>query len=88
MASKMFRLGCAALLMAGAGCGTVANFASERHGPSIYGGLAFDVDLMGTSGCRSQVAIVFGVLDFPFSLVMDTATLPATVLCELFGWRR
>jgi len=87
--SKLFRLGAAALLISTAGCGTIANFATQPHGPSIYGGIVGDVELMSNSTANGKsFGMVLGVLDFPLSLVLDTATLPFTILSEIFGWRR
>ena len=74
----------AALLLSTAGCGSIANFAIAPRGPRIYGGILEDVDMI--NGERPGGAL--GFLDFPLSLILDTATLPITLMCEIFGWRR
>lgn len=78
----------AALLIPITGCGTIANVATTPHGPAIYGGIVFDVGLTDSSSGSKGGGALFGVLDFPLSLVLDTVTLPVTLLCEIFGWRR
>jgi uncharacterized protein YceK len=75
-------------LLATAGCGTTYNFSGNPEGPSIYGGVAYDLSLLDPSGSCKGLGVVFGPLDLPFSLVLDTATLPVTALCELFGGKR
>ncbi len=64
------------------GCGTFANLAA---GPAIYGGVRRDLNVH-----RDMMSVSFAMLDVPFSLIFDTALLPATVILslvrELTGW--
>ncbi len=60
------------------GCGTIGNLSND---PSIYGGTRYDVNEMGTPGpCSMGIVAVF---DLPFSVVLDTAVLPFTLIYEL-----
>jgi uncharacterized protein YceK len=65
------------LLLLG-GCGTIGNLAND---PGIYGGTRYDVDEMGNWGpCSAGIVAVF---DLPFSVVLDTAALPFTLIYTL-----
>ena len=60
------------------GCGTIHNLTND---PRIYGGVREDVNEMGDTGpCSVGFVLVF---DLPFSLVLDTACLPFTLVYEL-----
>jgi uncharacterized protein YceK len=85
---RFFTLAGTMVLLASVGCGTTYNFASHPEGPTIYGGVVFDVELLDPRSSCKGLGVVFGPLDLPFSLVLDTATLPVTAVCELLGWRR
>src|SRR5688572_10144930 len=70
------------------GCGTTHNFVSRPDGPRIYGGVAFDLEMVHPDNSCKGLGVVFGSLDLPLSFVLDTATLPITAFCELLGCRR
>jgi uncharacterized protein YceK len=62
-----------------AGCGTIGSLANDQK---IYGGTRYDAREMGNWGpCGSGIVAVF---DFPFSLALDTAALPFTLIYALF----
>jgi uncharacterized protein YceK len=71
------------------GCGTVLNFwSSQGHGyrddygqMEIYGGVAIDAQALSEAkGTWEKLwAILFLTVEFPLSLVLDTATLPVTI---------
>jgi len=61
------------------GCGTFFNMMPGRCNPAraeIYGGIQSDVQ--GIIGVGGPLLILCGLVDFPFSLVADTLTLPWT----------
>jgi uncharacterized protein YceK len=61
-----------------AGCGTIGNLVND---PRIYGGTRYDAQEAGNWGpCGSGIIAVF---DFPFSVALDTAVLPFTLIYEL-----
>jgi uncharacterized protein YceK len=69
------------------GCGSIADIAENQR---IYGGIQADVRLIGdpylpkTSPPEYFFPLVlFGLLDMPLSLVMDTVFLPVTVIIAL-----
>ena len=68
-----------------AGCGTICNMAQEG-GPQVYGGVAFDIALIGKEiqnpAPSPEQANLMGVIDFPLSLIGDTITLPITLLAN------
>jgi uncharacterized protein YceK len=80
-------------LISQAGCGTVFNFvpkdehsAHEEIGQMrVYGGVRLDGQALGEA--RWPWGKILGVLilavEFPLSLVMDTATLPVTIPVSL-----
>ena len=73
------------------GCGTFVNLAFEQmhvDDPSvktrIYGGIRLNLGVMGNSIQSGRIGLLmFHILDFPLSLVMDTLTLPFTLFVEL-----
>jgi uncharacterized protein YceK len=76
--NKLLRAGSLLGVLWLAGCGTIGNLAND---PRIYGGARYDVDEMGATGpCSSGIVAVF---DLPFSVVLDTAVLPFTLIYEL-----
>jgi uncharacterized protein YceK len=74
----------ASLAVSGSGCGTVRNLASSD--PERYGGVAKDIEYMGTpqSGSGKSHPLVIAVLggELCASCVADTLTLPYVVLRE------
>jgi len=81
-------LALAILLPASTGCGTIYNLGVSRGGPTIYGGVERDIELLDTEGPDQGIGLFFVPFDFVLSLVLDTATLPITLLCSCFGWQR
>ena len=66
----------AVLLLAIGGCGTIDDLVNGP--PHAYGGIRRDVEWFD-SPCTAGL----GFLDFPFSLVVDTALTPLTLPWEL-----
>jgi len=66
----------ALICFAMSGCGTILS--TVNFEPRIYGGVQFMPGLAWKWG-------VLAFIDFPFTLVADTALLPITVLYELFS---
>lgn len=72
-----------------AGCGTILNFwSSDGHGyredygqMDIYGGVSIDAQALSEAQWPWEKlgAILVLLVEFPLSLVMDTATLPVTI---------
>jgi len=75
-----------ALLMAvclcTAGCGTINDLTKGDDGQRIYGGVRQDAAMI--SGSNQSTPMILGILDFPFSFVLDTALLPVTLIFALF----
>lgn len=88
MRRRLVLVALTACLLGSTGCGTLHNIGYRNDGPAIYGGVAFDIDLLDPANSCKGEGVVLGPLDMPFSFALDTATLPITLLCELFGWRR
>jgi uncharacterized protein YceK len=76
------------------GCGSIANFVpkdppKEDMYCRIYGGVRAEAAALADprrSSCMGfeEVAKFIVVLDFPFTLALDTATLPLTLVSQLF----
>lgn len=60
------------------GCGSIMNFEHFDSGPRVYGGVQIDA----SGDCWEENAI--GIVDLPFSFVMDTALLPVYLVFALF----
>src|SRR5579859_6782957 len=73
----------AILLTMTSGCGTVLDLDAGLNsgvGPHIYGGVRADADMIGNPyPDAAEFVVLLGVLDFPFSLALDTALLPITL---------
>lgn len=74
-----------------AGCSTIYSYANGRvagapdYAPSpdfIYSGVRTDVEWFGLPYVP---ALLYVVIDFPFSFVLDTAALPVTLVLRLFA---
>lgn len=65
------------------GCGSILNLACDNK---PYGGVASDLDDLSPKrgGDSSIGGKVFGVVDLPFSFVVDTVTLPYTLPSHYF----
>ena len=66
------------------GCGTVGN--AIWRGPLVYGGIRLDAGFVRDASEPGRK--IFGVVDFPFSLVGDTVFLPITVPYTLIKKKR
>ncbi len=76
--------------MTSVGCATIFMRLPEfPEPPQIYGGVRFDISLWGDSfkGSRTFVAATI-IMDFPFSLVLDTVLLPLTIPAEMYARAR
>jgi uncharacterized protein YceK len=66
-------------------------FLDHGHGERVYGGTRHNVawiqgeEINTHDGFTEQV---FGVFDFPFSLVLDTAFLPVTLIFTIVRWNQ
>jgi uncharacterized protein YceK len=70
--------------LAASGCGTI-NDMTMPGGQRILGGTRADAsNISQPSSSSPDVQRVFCILDFPFSLVLDLALLPVTVIIALF----
>lgn len=72
----------ATLALAAAGCGTISDMTKGEDGQRIYGGVRHDAGMIGSG--NQQAARVLGVLDFPFSFILDTVLLPVTLIFAIF----
>ena len=63
------------------GCGTIFNFGAGtcalREYPLPYGGVGIDVEYFATQDF--PLGLLLALVDFPFSLVGDTVTLPWSI---------
>jgi uncharacterized protein YceK len=76
-------LGCLSV----AGCSTLSDLSTEKDGQRIYGGTRTNVALVGdppTNPHAEGIGVLWGILDFPFSLILDTGILPVTLTIALF----
>jgi uncharacterized protein YceK len=80
----MRKILCSVILIGGlAGCGTTSNvFSAFSEHPShqplrVYGGVCFDFGVFFVSS--PPFGALFALIDFPFSLLGDTLTLPITI---------
>ena len=75
----------ALLALSCGGCGTISDMTTGTNGQRIFGGLRKDSSMIThPDSSPVQVSIMLGILDFPFSLVLDTALLPITFIIALF----
>ena len=72
----------ASLALAAAGCGTISDMTKGEDGQRLYGGIRHDAGMIQAGS--QQAAKVLGILDFPFSFVLDTALLPVTLIFAIF----
>lgn len=80
------RVGLLLLLLTGSGCSTINTLTSAEEHPRIYSGTrwnigTFDPEPTPYGGLRRTFAIV----DFPWSLALDTLVLPFTAAAELIA---
>ena len=72
-----------AFALASAGCGTI-NDMTMKDGQRIFGGTRADAsNISQPSSSSPDLQRLFCILDFPFSLVLDLALLPVTVIVGL-----
>ena len=81
----------ACLCLSLVGCSTIVDMASAENGQRVYGGTQRNVALINGKEVVTHggvLEVVIGVCDFPFSLALDTALLPVTVIFSIFRpWR-
>jgi uncharacterized protein YceK len=71
----------AALALLLGGCGSISDITSEQR---IYGGVQKDAEMIGHPYVPKTEEyyfpyLLFGILDLPLSIVVDTVLLPATI---------
>lgn len=74
--------------LSGSGCSTIGDLFETRNsdGQRIYGGVRRDCEHIAHPDSMAVLPfVVFGILDFPFSLGLDTVCLPVTLIFALFG---
>jgi len=70
----------AGLLLIGCGCGTISDLSNEEDGHRVFGGIRKDSQMIADPDPKWTLpSVVFGILDFPLSLVLDTLCLPVTL---------
>lgn len=87
-APRLTALFLALLLLGTSGCGTIYNLAGSPGGPTMFGGVAWDIELLGPEGKDRGGAVVLVPFDLVLSFGMDIVTLPVTMMCGFFGWQR
>ena len=70
-----------AVTLCAAGCGTINDMTKGEEGQRIYGGVRQDAGMVAS---RNSTPIILGILDMPFSLALDTAMLPITLIFAIF----
>ena len=60
------------------GCGSINDISKGDDGQRVYGGVRQDANMISNS--NSGTPKVLGVLDFPFSFILDTVFLPVTII--------
>jgi uncharacterized protein YceK len=76
----------ACLLLPALGCNSIADMAHSEGGQRVYGGTRRNVawiqgeELVTHTG---GAEVIFGIVDFPLSLGLDTAFLPVTLIFAL-----
>lgn len=74
----------ALVALSSVGCGSLGDLLSRENGQNIYGGVRWDVKMIDQPEHGGNFQRVFCILDFPFSLGMDTVLLPVTLLFAIF----
>jgi uncharacterized protein YceK len=75
----------AMVVLSGSGCMTIKDIAVDHDGQRIYGGVRRDCEMIADPDSMAVLPfVVFGILDFPLSLALDTGLLPVTLLFALF----
>jgi len=81
----------ATLCLSVAGCSSIVDMAKGDDGQNVYGGTQRNVALINGKEVVTHggvLEVIIGVCDFPFSLALDTAFLPVTVIFSIFRpWR-
>lgn len=65
------------------GCGTIGGMANADYKSKVYVGLRHDISIT-TEKDKPATIWIFNILDYPFSLVLDTVCLPGTLVYEIF----
>jgi len=73
----------ACLCLSMVGCSSIVDIARSEDGQRVYGGTRKNVawvqgEEIGTHDGAAE--LIIGVLDFPFSLALDTVFLPVTLI--------
>jgi uncharacterized protein YceK len=80
----LLRAGVALLALSVAGCGSISDMSTGTNGQRIFGGVRKDSTMIThPDSSPVEVSVTLGILDFPFSLVLDTALLPITFIIAL-----
>jgi uncharacterized protein YceK len=81
---KLLWAATALLAISCGGCGTISDMTTKSNGQRIYGGVRKDSAMITHPDTSpSEVSIILGIVDFPFSLVLDTAMLPITFIIAI-----
>ena len=73
----------ACLCLSAIGCSSIADMARSEHGQRVYGGTRHEVAWLQGEEIATHDGFtekVIGVIDFPFSLALDTAFFPVTLV--------
>ena len=65
------------------GCGTIGGLANPDYPGKVYVGIRHDINL-SRELIYGAPGWVFTMWDFPLSAVLDTVTLPGTLIYEMF----
>jgi len=81
---RLLWAGVAIVALSCGGCGTISDMTTGLNGQRIFGGVRKDSSLIThPDSSPVEVSVTLGILDFPFSLVLDTALLPITFIIAL-----
>jgi uncharacterized protein YceK len=81
---RLLRAAVAILAISCAGCGTISDMSTNSNGQRIFGGVRKDSAMIThPESSPVEVSIGLGILDFPFSLALDIAFLPITLIIAL-----
>lgn len=72
------------ILVGGSGCSTIATLTRESEHRWLYSGTRQDLRLLrGSPYDCTGLSPIAGILDFPWSLALDTAVIPVTLPLQL-----
>ncbi|HEX7897244.1 MAG TPA: YceK/YidQ family lipoprotein [Planctomycetota bacterium] len=88
----MKRVALALILASAGGCSTISTWTSQDDHPWLYSGTRWNVEALtpGEPEPFGGIRQTFAILDFPWSLALDTLALPITLPAQLIGgdWER